>query len=316
MLIYVSVSSGTEQLSMKRYDLMHSVNTRGTFLASKCAIPHLKKSSNPHILNLSPPLLMDSKWFGNHVAYTMAKYGMSMCVLGMAEEFKDAGIAVNALWPRTAIWTAAMNMLSGESAEVANMCRKPAILADAAYAIFTKDSKSCTGNFFIDEEFLRKEGVTDFDVYAVKKGNPLMADFFIPDHLAQGLDGGSVGATEKAASGGASDSSLGDSSTGKFFNLAKNLITEELKNDINATMLFVVSGKNYLIDAHKSRPLKIELCSELPKADVTMIADEATFEGMTSGKVKPTNAFMSGKLKIKGNIAIAMKVEKLFKMIN
>src|SRR5699024_3295051 len=131
----------TEDTTMKKYDLMHQINTRGTFMASKYALPHLKRSNNGHILNISPPLVMSPVWFGNHVAYTMAKYGMSMCVLGMAQEFKQYGVAVNALWPRTAIWTAAMAMLGG-SDETAKMCRKVDIIADSAYAILSKDSKS------------------------------------------------------------------------------------------------------------------------------------------------------------------------------
>lgn len=169
--------SGTLALPMKRYDLMHQVNTRGTFLCSKLCIPHLLKSDNPHILNLSPPLNLDPKWFSGHVAYTMAKYGMSMCVLGMSGEFKGK-IGVNALWPRTAIATAAVkNLLGGEA--MMNASRKPEIIADAAWHIFTRDHSECTGHFFIDDEVLAEAGITDFDVYAVKPGNPLAPDFFL-----------------------------------------------------------------------------------------------------------------------------------------
>ncbi len=163
---------------MKRFDLMHQINLRGTFLVSKVCVPELKKASNPHILTLSPPLNLDPRWFGPHVAYTIAKYGMSMCVLGMAEEFKADGIAVNALWPRTTIATAAVKNLLGGDAMV-NQSRTDEIMADAAHAILTKPSKECTGNFFIDEDVLRKEGVTDFDKYAVKPGEPLMTDLFL-----------------------------------------------------------------------------------------------------------------------------------------
>lgn len=312
----IDLSLGTEDTSMKRYDLMHTINTRGTFMASKYAIPHLKKSKNPHILNLSPPLLMEPKWFGVHVAYTMAKYGMSMCVLGMAEEFKEQGIAVNALWPRTAIWTAAMNMLSGENEETSNMCRKPDIMADAAYAILSKKSQSCTGNFFVDEEFLRGEGITNFDYYAMKKGSPLLADFFIPDHLAEGLGGNPSRKESNAASqpSAVQDPSLGEGQLSQFFNKARDIITDDIKNDINALVVFSIGDKHYLVDAHASKPLKIELLSEAPAvSDVTMITDEETFVEMSEGKMKPTNAFMQGKLKIKGNIGVAMKVEKMFK---
>jgi citronellol/citronellal dehydrogenase len=169
--------TGTLETPMKRFDLMHSINTRGTFAVSQACIPHLQKAKNPHILNLSPPLNMAPRWFQNHVAYTMAKYGMSMCVLGMAAEFKDDGIAVNALWPRTTIATAAINMVGGE--EMMRQSRKPEIMADAAHAILTSDSRACTGNFFIDEDLLRSRGVTDFEQYAMVKGEPLMPDFFL-----------------------------------------------------------------------------------------------------------------------------------------
>ncbi|MEA2294348.1 MAG: citronellol/citronellal dehydrogenase [Solirubrobacteraceae bacterium] len=144
---------GTEDLPMKRYDLMQSINTRGTFLFSKAAIPHLKQAENPHVLTLSPPLNMDPKWFGAHVGYSIAKYGMSMCTLGMAEEFKDAGIAFNSLWPRTIIATAAVQNLLGGDAAMARS-RRPEIVADAAYEVFTRPARECTGNFFIDEDLL------------------------------------------------------------------------------------------------------------------------------------------------------------------
>ena len=167
----------TLHTSMKRYDLMNQVNARGTFMTSKLCLPHLLKADNPHILNLSPPLNMKAKWFRNHVAYTMAKYGMSMCVLGMAAEYESKGVAVNALWPRTAIATAAVNMLGGEA--MMNASRKPSIMADAAYAILTRDSKGCTGNFYIDDEVLAEEGITDLDHYSVVPGAKLVDDFFI-----------------------------------------------------------------------------------------------------------------------------------------
>lgn len=170
--------SPTEHVSMKRYDLMHAVNARGTFMTTKLCLPHLKKGNNPHVLNLSPPLNMDPKWFGNHVAYTMAKYGMSMCVLGHAEEFKPYGIAVNALWPRTTIDTAAVRNLLG-GVEMAEQSRTPAIIADSAAYILSRPAKTCTGNFFIDDEVMAAEGITDLDKYAVNLDKDLMPDFFI-----------------------------------------------------------------------------------------------------------------------------------------
>jgi len=173
--------SGTLATDIRRYDLMHQVNTRGTFIVSRACLPHLLKAANPHVLNLSPPLDMSPRWFGNHVAYTMAKYGMSMCVLGMAEEFKDQGVAFNALWPRTGIATAAIEFaLAG--GEGMKHCRTPDIMADAAHAIFLKPSRECTGNFFIDDVLLYAEGERDFDKYRVDPSKPLMPDFFVPEN--------------------------------------------------------------------------------------------------------------------------------------
>jgi citronellol/citronellal dehydrogenase len=169
--------AGTAETPMKRYDLMHQVNARGTFACSQACLPHLAKSENPHILNLSPPLSLNPRWFASHVAYTMAKYGMSLCVLGMSEELREQGIAVNALWPRTVIATAALNLLGGE--ETAAHGRTPDIVADAAVAILKRPSRSCTGNFFIDDDVLREEGTTDFAKYAVKSGADLWPDFFL-----------------------------------------------------------------------------------------------------------------------------------------
>jgi citronellol/citronellal dehydrogenase len=171
----------TEKTPAKRFDLMFDVNVRGTFLTSQAAIPYLKKSAeegrNPHILTLSPPLSMKAKWFKNHVAYTMSKYGMSMCVLGMSEEFKRDGVAVNALWPRTAIDTAALQMIPGIDID---FCRKPEILADATYEILNRPSAQATGNFYIDDEVLASVGVTDFDKYAVVPGTKdFLLDFFL-----------------------------------------------------------------------------------------------------------------------------------------
>ena len=165
---------------MKRYDLMHQINGRGTYMVSKFCLPHLKKADNPHILNLAPPLDMSAKWFANTVAYTMAKYTMSMCVLGMAEELKPDGIAVNALWPRTAMATAAVqNHLGGD--EIMKLSRNVDIMADSAYSILTKDSKSFTGNFCIDDLVLYEDGVKDFSKYASVPFDQLMPDFFVPD---------------------------------------------------------------------------------------------------------------------------------------
>jgi len=179
--------TGTLRTHINRYDLMHSVNARGTFLCSKLTLPHLLRSDNPHILNLAPPLDLDPKWFARHTAYTIAKYGMSMCTLGMAEEFRAQGVAVNSLWPLTTIDTAAVRFALGGDA-MSRISRTPEIMADAAHLILTRPSRSCTGNFFIDEEVLREAGVTDFSGYAPRAENdPLSADIFVPDAVFERL---------------------------------------------------------------------------------------------------------------------------------
>ncbi len=168
---------GTAEINMARFDLMHQVNARGTFVVSKTCLPWLEKADNAHILVLAPPLNMEEKWFAPHVAYSMAKYGMSMCVLGMAGEFREQGIAVNALWPRTTIATAAVNMLGGD--EMMRHSRKPEIMADAAHAIITKSSREFTGNFCVDDDVLEAEGITDLTSYSVDPSVQPMPDFFV-----------------------------------------------------------------------------------------------------------------------------------------
>jgi citronellol/citronellal dehydrogenase len=167
----------TPNTPMKRWDLMHQVNVRGTFLVTQACLPYLARGRNPHVLVLSPPISLEPRWFAGHLAYTLSKYGMSMCVLGLAEELRGRGIAVNALWPRTVIATAALNLLGGD--ETARHGRKPEVVADAALAILRRDSGSCTGRFFIDEDVLREEGVADFEQYAVSPGTALMTDLFL-----------------------------------------------------------------------------------------------------------------------------------------
>jgi len=167
----------TRELPLKRFDLMFDVNVRGTYVMSRACIPHLQQSANPHVLNLSPPLNLDPSWFSDHVAYTMAKYGMSMCVIGMAEEFRQDGIAFNALWPRTVIDTSAIGILDGMVKP--ENCRKPEVMADAAHAILCQDSRRCSGRFYLDEDVLRATGTRNFDRYSVKPGAPLMRDLFL-----------------------------------------------------------------------------------------------------------------------------------------
>jgi len=183
--------TNTQMTDMKRFDLMHQINTRGTFMVSKYAIPHLEKAENPHILMLSPPLDMKTRWFAPHLAYTMAKYGMSLCVLGLAGELAPKGIAVNALWPRTTVATAAVrNLLGGE--KVVQASRTPQMLADAAHMIFSKPARRFSGNFLIDDTFMAGEGITDFTPYRVDPSVPLMPDFFVPEEIAppEGVKGG------------------------------------------------------------------------------------------------------------------------------
>jgi len=171
--------TGTLDTKMRRYDLMHQVNARGSFLCAQACLPYLLKADNPHILNISPPLDMNPRWFGPHVAYTMAKYGMSLCVLGMADEFRSAGVAVNALWPRSTIATAAVqNLLGGDT--MMRGSRKPEIMADATHVILSSASRECSGNFFIDDLVLRDAGVTDFERYRVDPTRDLFLDFFVP----------------------------------------------------------------------------------------------------------------------------------------
>jgi len=169
-----------EKTDMKRYDLMQSINTRGTLLLSKLCIPYLSKSKNPHILNLSPPLDLQAQWFAPHTPYSIAKFGMSLVVLGIHKELEPKGIAVNALWPRTMIWTAAVANILAKNKDAQDICRKPEILADAAYLMLSKNSKDFTGNFIIDDDFLKENGVKDIDQYAYKPGHKLQLDFFIP----------------------------------------------------------------------------------------------------------------------------------------
>ncbi|GHE93620.1 short chain dehydrogenase [Amycolatopsis deserti] len=170
--------SATTDLTMKRYDLMQDVNARGTFLLSKACLPHLRKSANPHILNLSPPLNLSPRWAGRHLGYTIAKYGMSLCTLGLAHELAGEGIAVNSLWPRTTIATAAVEHVVGDNAML-ERSRSPRIMADAAHAILTRDARSCTGNFYLDDAVLEQEGITDFSRYALGPGEDLEPDLFL-----------------------------------------------------------------------------------------------------------------------------------------
>ncbi|XP_037068994.1 hydroxysteroid dehydrogenase-like protein 2 isoform X2 [Pollicipes pollicipes] len=307
--------TGTLETSMKKYDLMHNINTRGTYLVSKCCLPYLKKGQNPHILNISPPLNMNPRWFRDHVAYTMAKYGMSMCVLGMAQEFKADGIAVNALWPRTAIITAAMKMLGGQSVDV--QCRKPEIMADAAYVMLTRDSRSYTGHFAIDDEVLRDVGVTDLAQYAVDPKATLLPDFFLDEALDDSVkdtfvqQGGQLkfdGGKEKAEAA----APAGDGKIAKLFGTIEGFLSEEIVQNTNAVYQFEVSGDDagqWFLDLKNGSGSCGRGPASSPDATFKMSSDD--FLKMFAGKLKPAAAFMTGKMKLSGDMGKAMKLDKL-----
>ncbi|KFQ43950.1 Hydroxysteroid dehydrogenase-like 2, partial [Nestor notabilis] len=274
---------------------------------SKTCLPHLRKGTNPHILNLSPPMNLNPLWFKNHCAYTISKYGMSMCVLGMAEEFRGE-VAVNALWPKTAIHTAAMDMLGGSGIE--KQCRKTDIIADAAYCILTKP-KSFTGNFIIDEVLLREEGVEDFDAYAIAPGNPLVPDFFLDletDMTGRKQEGyGSESAAAKLLS-----------PVAETFRVIQGAITEEYVRTTQGIFQFELSGDEggiWYIDL-KTKGGSTGSGKPPLKADVVMSMSSTDFVKMFTGKLKPTLAFMTGKLRIKGNMALAIKLEKMLTQLN
>uniref|UniRef100_A0A8P4JVJ2 Hydroxysteroid dehydrogenase-like protein 2 n=1 Tax=Dicentrarchus labrax TaxID=13489 RepID=A0A8P4JVJ2_DICLA len=272
--------TGTLETPMKKVDLMLGINLRGTYLTSKMVLPHLLKGHNPHILNLSPPLNLNPVWFKNHTAYTMAKYGMSMCVLGMAEEFRGQ-IAVNALWPKTAIQTAAMDMLGGDG--IGKQCR-------------TTDIIDYTGHFLVDEDVLKEQGVQNFDQYAVQPGHPLLPDFFLddaPETLVKKMEehGATPAFKPPPPSSGPIEST---------FDAIRGVINEDVVKTTQGIYQFDLSGD------HKARGP-----GQPVKADVIMAMDSSDFSKMFAGELKPTMAFMSGKLRIKGDMTLALKLEKL-----
>uniref|UniRef100_A0A670JT11 Hydroxysteroid dehydrogenase-like protein 2 n=1 Tax=Podarcis muralis TaxID=64176 RepID=A0A670JT11_PODMU len=289
--------TGTLDTPTKKVDLMMSANTRGTYLTSKICLPYLKKSKIGHILNISPPINLNPIWFKNHCAYTISKYGMSMCVLGMAEEFRGE-VAVNALWPQTAIYTSAMDMLGGAGVE--KQCRKTDILADAAYCILTKP-KTFTGNFVIDETLLREEGIQNFDVYAVAPGHPLLPDFFLdvdPETLAMKME--AQGATPTFREGKKQD-------------LPKHEGPDKTKPegpDRGKLHVHFAAEKSGGPVAETFKIIKAAISDEVVKST------QGIYRFELSGKLKPTLAFMSGKLAIKGDMALAIKLERLMGQFN
>ncbi|KER24871.1 hypothetical protein T265_07547 [Opisthorchis viverrini] len=291
---------------MKSYDLLNTVNTRGTFMCSKLCLSSLKKAVNPHILTLSPPLNLNPMWFGNHVAYTISKYGMSMCVLGMAREFRGFGIAVNALWPRTAIYTAATKMLAGGE-DFSSQCRVPEIVSDAAYAILTRPAKDPknTGNFFIDEEVLREEGVTDFDMYAIKPGASLAPDFFL-DSPKTHFDDASTGTVPKG-------------SVEAIFDKLQSLLSEEHVKNVGASFYFVLTDPepgHWFIDLRAGSGCAGRAETDASEFDCRFELGSDQFVKMFEGKVIPSKAFIAGDLHIDGDVFAAIKLEKLLKNMN
>ncbi|NXD30398.1 HSDL2 protein, partial [Spelaeornis formosus] len=302
--------TGTLETATKKVNLMMDVNVRGTYLTSKACLPHLRKSKNPHILNLSPPMNLNPMWFKNHCAYTISKYGMSMCVLGMAEEFRGE-VAVNALWPKTAIHTAAMDMLGGPGIE--KQCRKTDILADAAYCILTKP-KTFTGNFIIDEVLLREEGVKDFDVYAIAPVIFLIGAAQQEKKLSGSQQERADGAKVKIESAAAKP--LGP--VAETFQVIQGAVTEEYVRNTQGVFQFELSGDDggtWYIDL-KTNGGNAGFGKPPVAADVVMSMSSADFVKMFTGKLKPTLAFMSGKLRIKGNMALAIKLEKMLSQLN
>ncbi|KAL4708704.1 hypothetical protein ACJJTC_017383 [Scirpophaga incertulas] len=313
----------TAHTDMKKYDLMHNINTRGTFLATKLCLPFLKNSSHAHILNLSPPLNLNPHWFAVHVAYTMAKYGMSMCVLGMSEEFKRYNIGVNALWPKTAIATAAIEMLTGDT----STSRKPEIVSDAAYLMLCKDPKIYTGNFAIDEDVVQQEGIKDMTPYACdpKNADSLLMDGFldnpksISDHQkikSLGVRGYHTSAArykEKSDS----DTQAGDGQIPQLFASIGKILSPELVQKTQAIYQFNVKGKEEGV-WHLDLKNGDGACGQgEPKnpPDATLTMDSNNFTDMFAGKLKPATAFMMGKLKISGDLQKAMKLEKMMKSL-
>ncbi|CAL8326617.1 unnamed protein product [Boreogadus saida] len=294
--------TGTLGTTMKKVDLMLAVNLRGTYLTSKLCIPHLLKSSNPHILNLSPPLNLNPMWFKNHTAYTMAKYGMSMCVLGMAEEFRGQ-ISVNALWPKTAIQTAAMDMLGGEGIE--RQCRKADIMADAAYSVFSRPLAGpahTTGHFMIDEDILREAGLGDMEVYAVEPGHPLMPDFFLD-----------VETDDTPSSKALPSSTKTSNPIEETFALIRTVLSQDLVQSTKGVYQFDLSGEHtgsWFVDLKQGAGLAGQGLPPSPP-DVVMSMDSALFSRMFRGELKPTMAFMTGKLRIQGDMTLAIKLEKM-----
>lgn len=309
--------TNTANTSMKSYDLMNMINARGTFMCSKLCIPLMKSAANPHILNLSPPLNLHPRWFSNNLAYTISKYGMSMCVLGMAEELRSTGIAVNALWPRTAIYTAATRMLGGEG--FAAQCRRPEIMSDAAYKILNmpaRDPKS-SGNFFVDEDLLRSLGEDDFEKYMIKPGNPLALDFFLDDYPSESQ----IPTPEQNAQSPTSTTTPLPSVDSIFTKLGE-MLSADMVQQVNASFYLNLSGSEpgqWYIDLSagtgcvgKAGTFEDEIAKYNTRFEMT----SEDFAKMFLGQLIPSKAFMMGEMKIDGDLLAAVRLEKLMMDLN
>jgi len=314
---------------MKTYDLMNSINARGTYLCSHVCAPHLiesgKKGNNPHVLNISPPLSMREIWFKNHTAYTMAKFGMSMCTLGMAGEYRDDGIAFNALWPRTGIWTAALKMLGGGLDEAAKGCRTEEIMSDAAHLMLIQDAKEYSGNFEIDEDVLRNlGGVTDFEKYECYPGEPLMPDFFIDNYeerygKVEGND--RLGNREEAKAGNNATPTNINSVDDVVAQMNSFLSTSGTKyvEKINCMYQFTMktSKEKYFLDLKNGSGSAGKITDpDNFESDVQFAMKDKVFIQMYKAEINSTSAFMTGKIRIKGDMKKALALEKMMKKMN
>ncbi|THD27338.1 Hydroxysteroid dehydrogenase like protein 2 [Fasciola hepatica] len=299
--------TNTQSTEMKTYDLMMDINARGSFMCSKFCVPYLKKSPNPHILTLSPPLNMFPKWFSNHLAYSMSKYAMSMTVLGMAKELQPLGIAVNALWPRTAIYTSATKMIGGGE-DFASFCRQPEIMADAAYAILTRPAKETknTGNFFVDDDVLREQGVTDFEKYAIKPGGRLAPDFFLEPEPTKSV---------KPPPG----SDCVPPSVDEIFRKIEAFLSEGYAKGVGASFFFTLSGSQpgtWFVDLRSDKGAAGRATGDRAdpmKFDCRLNLTSENFGKLFCGQMSPSRAFLAGDLEIAGDVFLATKLEKFLK---
>ncbi|ESO01019.1 hypothetical protein HELRODRAFT_185726 [Helobdella robusta] len=306
--------TNTEATEMKRFDLMFGVNVRGTFLCSKYCIPHLKRAKNPKILNISPPLSLNPVWFKDHCAYTMSKFGMSMCVLGMADELKGDHICVNALWPKTAIYTAAMEMLAG-SKEVMARCRKPEVMSDAAYVILTNDSPDNTGHFYVDENVLKDANITNFDKYNFVENPSLMPDFFLEEYLNDKHAFQISNADKKVESENKSEDLIkSNPELARTLDALRQIITKDVVDAVGSVYVFQIEeyGSILLDLKNESGSLLLQAPDGLTP-DSTFILNAETFVQMFNRQLAPAAAFMTGRLEIDGDFAKAMKLEKAMK---